>query len=262
MRRHLEVHPAYKAKRPYLENAIGDFDHQGQFLQRSRNHVKVVAVGDECVVIKSFVRITWANRIIYGLFRKSKAQRAYENALLLIGHGIDTPFPLAYADWRRGPLLYRSFFVSKYVEYKSCKELFEHPLPECADALGQFGRFLNRLHRSGIFHGDLNLNNVLYSVNNTNYSFWLIDNNRLRLKSYTRRRGLRNLRRIRLPLDKLAIVAMEYAAAGRTDEYDTALGILFYRHLGKMLGTGKRALKQWRHSLAEQVGNVIARARS
>ncbi|MFT3738072.1 MAG: lipopolysaccharide kinase InaA family protein [Breznakibacter sp.] len=244
MKRHFEIHPDYSALSSELLEVFAGFGSRGRQLQRSRNHVRALHVEGGDIVVKSYERLTQANRIIYSLFRKTKAQRAYENALLLLGHGVATPFPLAYADWFRGPILRKSFFVSRYEGHPSCRELFDRPLPECRDALVQFGRFLYRLHRHGLYHGDLNLSNVLCSRDGENYIFWLIDNNRLRVRKHSKRRGLRNLRRIKLPLDKLAIVAMEYAAADRSDEYETALGILWHRHIAQAFATIKRALKK------------------
>ena len=253
MKTDFEVLPDFLAIEKHLLHVVNDFGQSGRLLHRARNEVRVMVVGGERVAVKSYVKITWANRLIYGVLRKSKAQRAYENALILLRSGVPTPKPVAYVDRYKGPFLTNSYFVCLYVNYKPCRELFDRPLEECRNALGNFGRFLYRLHSMGIFHGDLNLNNVLYFERAGQYEFCLIDNNRIRLRNYTKPRGARNLRRIKLPLDKWALMAMEYAAAGQTDVYETALGILYFRHAGKVLGGVKRAVKGWRSLLLGKI---------
>lgn len=60
-----------------------------------RNIVEKVSVGGCDYVIKRFKRPTWVNCFIYTFFRKNKARRAYEYAIILDRMGIDTPKPVA-----------------------------------------------------------------------------------------------------------------------------------------------------------------------
>lgn len=238
------INPSFYLAFPEIIGTIAQFNQIRSTIKSDRNVVKVSNIKGVPVVIKYFKRITLTNRIIYGLFRKSKAQRAYENAGFLDYKRITTPMAVAYVDFYRFNLLQESYFISLYVNCKSSEELFHKPIEESQTALKEFARFTYRLHKSGIFHADYSPGNVLYSETPNGYEFCLIDNNRMRIRKYSRKRAIRNLRRINLPLDKYAIFAMEYARLEQSDAHNTAQRMLFYMQARKTWLNFKRNLKQ------------------
>lgn len=207
---------------------IDEFDNIGSAIKKGRNVVKVAKIGDVPVVIKSFERIMWFNRIIYCLFRKSKAQRAYENAVFLIENDILTPLPVAFVDFHHNSMLRRSYFISLYVDCKSSDPLFNLPIEQSRDALVDFAKFTYKLHCLGLYHGDYSPGNVLYSSTPNGFEFYLIDNNRIKFKKYSKRDALRNMSRIILPLDRYAVFVMEYSRLSNLDVFDTAKKLLTY----------------------------------
>ncbi|MFT3738700.1 MAG: lipopolysaccharide kinase InaA family protein [Breznakibacter sp.] len=178
----MSVNPDFESIRPYTARLSALFPQLGLEVKTGRNSVRIATVDDERVAIKSYERMTWANRYVYGLFRKSKAQRAYENALVLLNCQISTPAPIAFVDYVRNGKLIKSYFVSKYVPFKSAKELFSGSIEDCRVALISFAKFVHKLHTQGIYHNDFNLSNIFYSLNGSSFEFSLIDNNRMNFR--------------------------------------------------------------------------------
>lgn len=115
--------------------------------------------------------------IIYST-RKTKARRAFENALELTKRGVATPAPLAYGE-RRGFMnrLTKSVYISVYEEstplahYLDCGNV---------DVIDQFSCFTTMLHSKGILHHDLNSTNVRIRHTAGDATFSLIDINRIK----------------------------------------------------------------------------------
>jgi hypothetical protein len=245
MRKEIFVNQKYNLLYDPLTHIPEDFDLTGKVLHSGRNVIKELEIGGNRLVIKYFKRITFINRILFSTFRKSKAQRTYDNTILLLAKGINTPEPVAYINCYWHGLLSRCYFVSLFDECRSINELFSLPLPEPLEALKYFGRFTFRLHKLGIFHNDYNLDNVMYSFDNNGYSFSLIDNNRVRFLRYKFIRGLRDMRRIYLPVDKLGILVEEYAKEAQSSDIITLKIIIIYR-LNLLFWKGlKRRIKRY-----------------
>jgi tRNA A-37 threonylcarbamoyl transferase component Bud32 len=243
MKTNFFIHRSFRALTPFITNISENFGIYGTTIQNGRNHVKVIELENYKIVVKSYVKLAWINRIIYGLFRKSKSQRAYENATILANNDIITPIPIGHIDYYSFGILKKSYFVSLYINCKPTKELFSLPIDECNPALAEFAKFTYRLHKLGIFHGDYGLNNVLYSEAPGGYNFCLIDNNRMRFRMYSQKRAMKNLSRIHLSLEQYAVLASEYANTAKTDAIETAHHMLNYMQSWKSAKKTKRTLK-------------------
>lgn len=98
----LTLHPDYK----YLEAFVRSIPSHGyaeeEVCWNRRNIVERVKAHDGFeVIVKRFKPVGFIKGLIYTFFRKSKARRAYENALYLLSQGVDTAFPIAYIEERR-----------------------------------------------------------------------------------------------------------------------------------------------------------------
>ena len=240
----MELHPAYRHLANWIQRLPDTFGTEGEILVDGRNQVREVVVEGERLVVKYFKRITTANRFVYRYFRASKASRAYRNAQVLLSRGVSTPFPVASFDVYSQGKLVHSFFVSRHVAYPSAYELMARPYHEVEEELKDLAAFLFRLHRLGIFHADLNLSNVLYRPVQGGAEYCLIDNNRIRFRSYTRRRAMRNLRRLQMPLVNYAALVDEYARLANQDVFETFGLMMFYRSLNRDLRKLKRFFKE------------------
>ena len=205
---------------------------EGTPIHIGRNEVRIVEIDGIKLVIKYFKRITLANRFIYAHFRKSKAQRSYENSEMLRQKGFSSPEPVAYINCLSRGILTKSYYICLYSDYRPIKELLGLPLAEAQAPLEAFARFTYKLHKSGIFHQDYSTSNVLFQSFEGGYDFSLIDNNRIRFCRYGHMRSISNLmKRQVIPIEYMGIIAAEYAK----DANSNGLDILNYMTIFKML---------------------------
>lgn len=229
MKTKIYVNPAFSHLSEYIEQIPSNFWTTGEVLHNGRNEVRKVLVQGETLVIKYFRKVTWANRLIFATVRKSKAQRSFENSRHLVRNGIITPSPVAYIDIYKNGLLYQSFYISIFLDFKPVKEFLGSSLAEAENGLKAFSQFSYELHRLGIFHGDYNINNVLYQFNSKEYRFALIDNNRIKFRNYTRRRGFKNMNRLQIPIDKMGVVSATYSELSEINGLKTLLAMTLFR---------------------------------
>lgn len=244
MKRITFINPDYEYLRGVIEGIPDNFKWMGATIKSGRNEVKYFNTLGMTLVIKSFHKITFANRVIYALFRKPKSQRSYENSERLINSGIRAPIPLAYISLYGTFMLKKDFYVSLYLDYMHANTLLSLPHHQSEIALRAFANFSYELHSNGIFHGDYNLKNILYSFNGFNYRFSLIDNNRIRFGKYNPSKGLRNLQRLQLPVENLAVVCSEYSRQSNVNEIKTILGMSIFRFQYLTFNALRRKLKR------------------
>lgn len=84
--------------------ALFKYDY-GTVIYKGRNVLREMDWHGTKVVVKSFRVPNLINRIAYGVFRSSKAQRSFEYAKMLRREGIGSPAPVAYYTERNGLLL-------------------------------------------------------------------------------------------------------------------------------------------------------------
>lgn len=175
------INPKYSYLEPEIRRVVrGDYTPTKVFCNH-RNVVEKVLLGGGAFVVKKFKRPTWANCLIYTLFRKSKARRAYEHALLLLENGIATPYPVAYVEIKKHGLFHTGYFFSEFVDLPTLADASEE-----VDDLPQMGRDLIRftveLNNKCIMPLDYNPSNIFYSWDEEQkqYMFALTDINRMR----------------------------------------------------------------------------------
>jgi tRNA A-37 threonylcarbamoyl transferase component Bud32 len=115
------------------------------------------------VVVKCYKHVGLTHSIRHTV-KGSRARRGWLNARRLMELGVRTPRPLAYVDEYRGPLLWRSFFVTEFEPGRRLDELFrdEHVSEGTKRRIvSQVLRLLDRLAAHGISHGDMKHTNIL-----------------------------------------------------------------------------------------------------
>lgn len=157
-----------------------DFD-SGTLLYKGRNEVRRFDAHGQSIVVKRFRHRPLLLRIVESIFRKSKARRAYENALHIEEHGFSTPHPLGYVENRRCAVVGTTYYICCHTDSEAIRHrLIEHE-PFDRQLATAYARFVARLHQAGVLHRDLNPTNVLFKASaDGNYSFELIDTNRMR----------------------------------------------------------------------------------
>ncbi len=160
------------------EMATG-FDRSGLLLHDGRNQVRQIEADGTAYVVKRYHKLGWLKGLIYTFLRKTKAQRAYENALTLQERGIATPTPIAFALTKRRGLTEWAYFISTPTDRQPIAPSLVGT-PDFDKALAHaYACFVAELHEKGIVHHDLNPTNVLYSRDEKGYLFELIDINRM-----------------------------------------------------------------------------------
>ncbi|UCH23419.1 MAG: hypothetical protein JSU83_09565 [Deltaproteobacteria bacterium] len=120
-----------------------------------------------------------------GLFSGSRCERARLQGDILRQKGFDTP---VWCCW--GKTKQRHFMVAEGIDaigmgefiYKSWRPpLDKKKIDVKRVIIEKLGLTIGRLHRAGIFHGDLRLNNILLSHRDKEVAFYFIDNERNRV---------------------------------------------------------------------------------
>ncbi|MDO4319906.1 MAG: lipopolysaccharide kinase InaA family protein [Bacteroidales bacterium] len=153
--------PGYESVAPLLKRFVeNDVPPEAEVIYRGRNTVSVCGHDGVRLNFKQFKTPILINRLAYGCLRKSKAVRAFENATRLQAWGINTPTPVAVAEERRGPMLYRSVFVSLQADgYTDCRHI-EHE-PDFERQAEYIADLILKLQRAGIVMLDFSPGNVM-----------------------------------------------------------------------------------------------------
>lgn len=204
-------------------NCINSFNTTGiLFGNGQRNTIKIFKTKNGLVNIKSFKVPHLVNQIVYKYVRKSKAQRSFEYAKILIKKNIGTPQPIAYYEKSNFLGLKESYYVSEHLECDlTFRELVEIPdFPENEKILRQFTRFSYDLHQKGIEFLDHSPGNTLIKKNTEgNYDFFLVDLNRMLFhKSMSFQVRMKNLCRLTHKKEMIAIMGNEYAITSGESE--------------------------------------------
>jgi len=197
-----------------LKKCIHDFDTLGNMLGKGkRNIIKIVDTGDGQINIKSFKIPNIINQLVYRFFRKSKAERSFEFAHRLLDIGINTPKPLAYFEYKTPVLFKKSFYLSEHLKYDlTYRELInDKKYPDYDIILRAFTRFTFQLHEKGINFLDHSPGNTLIVKKENEYSFYLIDLNRMEFQNMSFRERMNNFAKLSPKDHMLEVMADEYA---------------------------------------------------
>lgn len=215
----MKLNPRYKdnpSVANFVEQLPQRFEEEGHIVYSARNVIKSFSLDDRTlVVVKKFHSLRWPQRIIYSFFRKSKAERAFRNAMELHQRGVSTPCNIAYREqWKNGLYKY-GYYVTERDDSPPINERLN--VPEDFDRMlaDDFASFAATLHLKGILHHDLNSTNVLYRKSGNSYAFTLIDINRMSFapagQSPSRKQCIQNLTRFTGRMDVYEYVVRQYA---------------------------------------------------
>lgn len=211
-----EFSSEYTAYKEELTSYVENFSTEGtKFGDQERNTLKLFELEGEKLNIKSFKVPHLINKIAYRYFRKSKAQRSFEHAQILLEKGINTPKPVAYFQEGKGLLFGKSFYISHHLNYDlTYRELIHDPkFPNRYEILRQFTQFTFQLHENGVEHLDHSPGNTLIIVNSiSSYDFYLVDLNRMRFHDhmdYDMR--IKNFARLTPDKNMVSAMSAEYA---------------------------------------------------
>ncbi len=190
---------------------------EGKLIHNRRNQLRVLEHGGESFVVKCFALPSLPNRIIYALFRQSKAERSYHYADMLNRNGFASPEPVAFANQTLFGLWFtRSYYVSRLSKLPyTFENLSDNSIPpeEQIPYLEAVGRFTGRFHNACMLHKDYNGGNLLLGIQQGEVKVELIDLNRIRFHKVGREEGCRNFaERIVADERQWRVMAKTYAA--------------------------------------------------
>jgi len=193
---------------------VNSFDSIGSVLEKgNRNTIKIVKFNDEMLNIKSFKQPGFINKVAYQYFRKSKARRSFEYAMILKEKGIGTPEPIAYFEFKNGFGFGKSYYICLHKPPQlTFRKLVSSPnFPNHEEILRAFTRFCFTLHESGIEFQDHSPGNTLIYITESGYEFSLVDLNRMKFKKLNFKQRMFNLRRLTPKKEMIEIMSDEYA---------------------------------------------------
>lgn len=206
--------PSFQSFKKELLYIISNFDTSGTTVGNGkRNTIKKIVLRDTILNIKSFKQPNLINTIVYQYFRKSKARRSFEYANALVKKGIGTPTPIAYAEYKKGLGLGKSFYISAHVEANlTYRELVQDPnFPAHEEILRAFTRFTFQLHENDIEFLDHSPGNTLIFLKEDKIDFAIVDLNRMNFKSLNFVERMYNFRRLTPKKEMVAVMSDEYA---------------------------------------------------
>lgn len=136
-----------------------------------------VRICGQSYFLKRYNCMGWSYRL-KNIFRPSKALRSWLAVEEFFARDIPTPLPLLCLEERELRFLGRSYLLFPFVqgETGSFLDLWPELSFEERDAsLVQLAEVLGRMHRQGLYHGDLNWRNILARRNEQGLEFFLVD---------------------------------------------------------------------------------------
>lgn len=247
----LILNPSYKELETEFRTLPDSFEKEGSVLYKSRNELRVFEWKDQLLNVKRYRKPIFVNRVIYTFFRKSKARRAYEYALVLQKKGFGTPEPMAYIELNSFGLLDDSYFVSKHItDFRMMREFADgSDISGREDIIEAFGEFAARLHEAGILHLDLSIGNILFRKGSDGIQFWLVDLNRMKFCAIGQELGCKNFERLRGNRAFFELLAKTYANQRGFEPSDCLASILEYQQQSAKAFRSRYERKQKRKKL-------------
>ena len=208
------VHPDFLKKKNTIEQIIDNFDSSGEdYGNQNRNSLKLFPFYNTTVNVKSFKKPNLINQVAYRFFRKSKAQRSYEYACKLQRLSIGTPQPIAYFEKGSFFLFKKSYYLSEQLDCElTFRELtLNENYPNLEKITREFTQFTFTLHEKGIHFLDHSPGNTLIKKEKDNYSFHLVDLNRMEFTKLDFDKRIKNFARLTKEDYLITIMADEYA---------------------------------------------------
>lgn len=242
------INPTFQSFQSFVESVPQSFGYEGRTIYKGRNEIKVFQVNGIEVNVKKYRKPIFLNRIVYSFFRKTKASKAYYNAIKVVDLGFETPEAIAYIEEKSAGLLSYSYFISLQCPYpKEIRELYWGPLDGNETLFVDFARYTAALHDKGIYHLDYSPGNVLVGEKDGKFLFSLVDINRMKFIPVSLELGCQNFERMFENDAVYTLIATEYAKARGLDVPLCVKSIHKYKDLFLAKKARKKRIKKFFH---------------
>ena len=214
------IHNKFINLKTFFDDVILNYDTKGEdYGNQNRNSLKLYAFNDYKVNVKSFKVPNLVNQFAYRFLRKSKAQRSYEYANILIKHNIGTPQPIAFYEFKEYILFKKSYYISEHLNYDiTYRELTtDFNYPNYKEILRAFTRFTFELHENNINFLDHSPGNTLITKVNGGYNFALVDLNRMEFTKMSLKQRIKNFAKLTTHKFMIEIMSDEYSKCVNED---------------------------------------------
>jgi tRNA A-37 threonylcarbamoyl transferase component Bud32 len=209
------IHPDFKVLETFIVDLPQHFEETGESIRKLRNELRVCQYAGYTLVVKSYRQPNLFNRFIYGRLRSSKAERAYQYALLLRQAGLSTPHPVAYLT-QRHLLFGKSFFVSLHSTLPyTYTDLKSRSFSRLHEILLAVARNAAAMHNAGFRHLDYSSGNILFDDAPEEIPVELVDLNRMSFGYVKLKTGIQDLERLEGDSSRLRILLEEYSRLRR-----------------------------------------------
>jgi len=240
----LELNQTHQNFKNILLNIKSIFSENSQTIHLARNELKIIELNDINTVVKAFRIPNILNQFVYAYLRKSKAFKAFHNATKLHALQVSTPQAIGYIEFFSMGFLKESFFISKEFKYDFTIAHIRDDQPIYKEKLLQeFARFTYEIHQKGVWHVDYSGGNILIKKDKENYTFSLVDINRMKFRKIKGYQGLENFNKLWFNEEDLTTIAKTYAVLGNLDETQATSQILMHDKKLKDRVLLKRKLK-------------------
>ncbi|EPJ48532.1 MAG: hypothetical protein OFPI_29160 [Osedax symbiont Rs2] len=219
-----------------------EFERSDCILQEGRNTIKKIQYNGTELVVKSFKKPNFINRIMYSFFRESKAKRSYQYSLKISKF---VPEAIAFIECHQSGLIANSYFICEYFDYDLTirAPLIDSSYPDREVIYKAFAKFTFELHQQGIYHRDYSPGNILIKRLNGSYQFKIIDLNRMDFKVLSFSDRMRNFAMLWASDLDLDLIVQEYARLAGLQQSKCQQLAQSYNHKNKRLKNFKKRLK-------------------
>jgi tRNA A-37 threonylcarbamoyl transferase component Bud32 len=138
-----------------------------------------------------------------GLFRSSRARRAWFAANSMRLRGVPGSLPVAYLERRRFRILLESYLITRAVNGKRISEMLDKSVVSNAylrtkrSLIQDLACWLGKMHLSGVSHRDLKDTNIVVQKREPGkYNFFIVDFDGVRFGYVSWRRRIKNISRL------------------------------------------------------------------
>lgn len=222
------VNDEFRSLGDFIKSLPETFESGGTTLYKARNTVKKFTCDGIDLIVKRYKRPNAVQRVVYTLFRPSKAARAYSYANILLDRGYATPTPIAYIEIKKGGLINECYFISTVTTDTPLYDALVETPDFDRELAAKLAQYVAQMHIDGVMHGDPNLNNILYNREEDGTThFTLIDTNRSTFKSNLSKSScISNLVRLTHRRDLLEYLISRYAEYRKWDVDDTVRRVI------------------------------------
>lgn len=196
---HIVLAPEYIEYKSFMEDVDHFFHEKGTTIYKERNEIKTFTLENGITInVKKFKTPHLLNKVIYAIFRKPKAQRAYENAQRLTALGIATPQAMGYKIDRSLCTIEGSYLFTEHVQLtRNMYEFGDSDLDGREEIVRAFARYSAMIHQKGVYHKDYSPGNILFDRDTSGqWIFSLVDINRVKFGAVSLEDGCRNFCRL------------------------------------------------------------------